>query len=130
MVSPAEPKTVEASKSDFAFDTLFDDDKDIFADLFAPDSSKAVDSKRDSEEEEEDIFAALFGDDSTDAREEILGSEEQETEEFNIFEFFEEQETMDAKISIIEKMEIFGDMIIEITLEDLALYNRNMIRRG
>ena len=125
-----EPKPVEVSKSDFAFDTLFDDDKDIFADLFAPDSSKAVDRKMDSEAEEEDIFAALFGDDSTDAREEILGSEERETEEFNIFEFFEEQETIDAKISIIEKMEIFGDMIIEITLEDLALYNRNMIRRG
>ena len=89
-------------------------EKSIFADLFA---SEPI------EDEEDDIFAALFGDDT---EEEQKGKDE----EFNIFAFFEEQDAMDKKISIIEKMEVFGDKVIEITLEDLALYNRNMYQRG
>ena len=89
-------------------------EKSIFADLFASDPI---------EDEEDDIFAALFGDDT---EEEQKGKDE----EFNIFAFFEEQDAMDKKISIIEKMEVFGDKVIEITLEDLALYNRNMYQRG
>jgi hypothetical protein len=89
-------------------------EKNIFADLFA---SEPI------EDEEDDIFAALFGDDT---EEEQKGKDE----EFNIFAFFEEQDAMDKKISIIEKMEVFGDKVIEITLEDLALYNRNMYQRG
>ena len=89
-------------------------EKSIFADLFA---SEPI------EDEEDDIFAALFGDDT---EEEQKGKDE----EFNIFAFFEEQDAMDKKISIIEKMEVFGDKVIEITLEDLALYNRNMFQRG
>ena len=88
-------------------------EKNIFEDLFA---SEPI------EDEEDDIFAALFGDDT----EEQKGKDE----EFNIFAFFEEQDAMDKKISIIEKMEVFGDKVIEITLEDLALYNRNMYQRG
>jgi hypothetical protein len=89
-------------------------EKNIFEDLFA---SEPI------EDEEDDIFAALFGDDT---EEEQKGKDE----EFNIFAFFEEQDAMDKKISIIEKMEVFGDKVIEITLEDLALYNRNMYQRG
>ena len=89
-------------------------EKNIFEDLFA---SEPI------EDEEDDIFAALFGDDT---EEEQKGKDE----EFNIFAFFEEQDAMDKKISIIEKMEVFEDKVIEITLEDLALYNRNMYQRG
>lgn len=101
-----------------------EDEEDIFADLFASATSK---SSEPMEDEEEDIFAALFGDDAKDNDDSF---EEQDDEEFNIFEFFEEQDDLDEKISIIEKMEIYGDLIIDVTLEDLALYNKNMIQRG
>ena len=84
------------------------------------------------EEEEEDIFAALFGDDDDEDDDSFKSSsaDSDDKDEFNIFEFFEEQDAMDAKISVIEKMEIFGDMIIDVTLEDLSLYNKNMLQRG
>ena len=125
-----EPKHAEKEKMDIFSDTLFGDEQDIFADLFGTTESKPVQEEPAfNAEEEEDIFTALFGD-GFDSKDEKHSSGEHETEEFNIFEFFEEQEAIEKNISIIEKMEIFGDMIIDITLEDLALYNRNMIQRG
>ena len=80
------------------------------------------------EEEEDDIFAALFGDD--DSYESGDSTSSDDADDFNIFEFFEEQDAMEAKISTIEKMEIYGDAIMEISLEDLSLYNKNMFQRG
>ena len=97
-------------------------ERNIFADLFA---TEEVKESEPIEDEEDDIFAALFGDDTDDSQ-----NDKTKDEEFNIFSFFEEQDVMDKKVSIIEKMEIFGDKVIEITLEDLALYNRNMFQRG
>jgi hypothetical protein len=96
----------------------------IFADLFGEYQTPVSTAV---EDEEDDIFAALFGDDSYEA-EETTTSEEKD--DFNIFEFFEEQDAMEAKISTIEKMEIFGDTVLEITLDDLSLYNKNMLQRG
>ena len=97
-------------------------ERNIFADLFA---TEEVKESKPIEDEEDDIFAALFGDDTDDSQ-----NDKTKDEEFNIFSFFEEQDVMDKKVSIIEKMEIFGDKVIEVTLEDLALYNRNMFQRG
>ena len=97
-------------------------ERNIFADLFA---TEEVKESEPIEDEEDDIFAALFGDDTADSQ-----NDKAKDEEFNIFSFFEEQDVMDKKVSIIEKMEIFGDKVIEVTLEDLALYNRNMFQRG
>jgi hypothetical protein len=97
-------------------------ERNIFADLFA---TEEVKESKPIEDEEDDIFAALFGDDTDDSQ-----NDKTKDEEFNIFSFFEEQDAMDKKVSIIEKMEIFGDKVIEVTLEDLALYNRNMFQRG
>lgn len=98
-------------------------EKDIFADLFADEPEKESEP---IEDEEDDIFAALFGDDDSDSETQRSSKDE----EFNIFKFFEEQEVMDSKVSIIDKMTMFGDTVIEITLEDLALYNRNLLQRG
>ena len=97
-------------------------ERNIFADLLA---TEEVKESKPIEDEEDDIFAALFGDDTDDSQ-----NDKTKDEEFNIFSFFEEQDAMDKKVSIIEKMEIFGDKVIEVTLEDLALYNRNMFQRG
>ena len=134
-------KAAEPEKEENIFDTLFgndsteaseskeeDDDDDIFATLFGDDSAKDSESKE--EDKDDDIFAALFGDDEDETKADSSEKADSQGDEFNIFDFFEEQDAMDAKISVIEKMEIFGDTVIEVTLEDLSLYNKNMLQRG
>ena len=106
--------------------------ENIFADLFGEIPSQISEPV---EDEEEDVFAALFGEeeeveDEEENEDETESSDSESLDDFNIFEFFEEQESIDSKISVIEKMEIYGDTIIEITLEDLSLYNKNMLQRG
>lgn len=110
-----------------------EEDRDIFADIFgseetptATTTTTASTEYKQVEDEEEDIFAALFGDDTSDGETE----EEDSNDDFDIFAFFEEQEIVDSHVSEIEKMEMFDDDVVDITLEDLMLYNSNMLKRG
>ena len=93
----------------------------IFDSLFgAEDTSEGTVSK----EEEVDIFDALFGGTTYEDRLETDSNKDAA----NMFAFFGVES--EDQLSPIETMEMYGDEVIEVTLEELTLYNSNMKRRG
>ena len=93
--------------------------------------TEASGSEESTDEEEEDIFASLFGsisDEDEDETEDMAdeSEEDDDDDDFDIFSFLDEQAEMEKEISSIEKMEVFNETVIEISLEELALYNRNL----